>query len=476
MGGVPYSRRMPKVLLYELNEVPWEIVDLYVERRPQSNLAKVLTQSRCQTTHNDDPNHLSPWRTWPTFHTGRHSDEHNSFDLGQDPATFRGKTLWEVAEAHGRSVGLFGVLQTWPPRRFANGAFYVPDTFARTPATVPRSLERFQEFNLSMTGELGFSPDAKLPIGRSLVAGLDMVRLGLTPWSIRRLTTQLVRERRDGRFKAGRSMMQALPAFDLFWRLHSRSAPDLSIFFTNHVAGMMHRFWGDAVPTYSETYEYEVDSIFRDFLVEAMDIFDRHLGRMTARVDRDGDAVLIIAASMGQGGVPYHHIAETYVVDDAEKLADALGLGPCQEALAMYPMNALEFPSEEAARRAGSLLSLVSTNEQPLISDVRVDGRSLSYGVRVEFNGAQLSREAEYCQEIGGVPKRGRIEDLGITTANRLGGGNTAYHTPDGILIIYGPDIEPDETRSVVDVRQASVMVMDHLGLADAWNSRDVRT
>lgn len=464
-----YRPDMAKVVLYELNEIPWEIIDLYVEHRPQSNLARLLPRSRCQTTHNGDPNHLSPWRTWPTFHTGLYSDDHNSFELGQDPDTFHGVTIWDVAEDAGLSIGLFGPLQSWPPREPAHGGFYVPDTFARTPATVPSSLERFQEFNLSMTNELGFSADAPVKPGRMVGAGFDMVRRGLTSWSTMRLTRHLLSEQKDERFKARRSVMQALPAFDLYWRLHRKTNPDLSIFFTNHVAGMLHRFWGDAVPDYSAEFGYEADEVFGGFVNDAMDVFDHQLGRILKRVDADSDTVLIIAASMGQGSIPYDHIAETYVVEDLTRLVSALGLGPAEKGLAMYPMNSMEFPSESAARRAGEILPLVTSGGEPLISDVRVEGVSISFRVRLEFDGDELSHELEYRSEVGGPVISASIEDLGISTAKRLGGGNTAYHIPEGIYITYGPGIEPDASRNVFDVREASSEVLGHLGLADAW-------
>ena len=469
-----YSVLMSKVVLYELNEVPWEIIDLYVAKRPQSHLAGLLPLSRCETTRNDDPHHLSPWCTWPTFHTGLYSAEHKSYDLGQDPDTFQGINIWDVAERSGRSVGLFGVLQSWPPREFAHGGFYVPDTFARTPATVPPALERFQEFNLSMTNELGFSADAALKPGRLVGAGLDMVRKGLSPWSMRRLAKQLLRERKDARYKAGRSIMQAVPAFDLYWRMHRRVRPDLSIFFTNHVAGMLHRFWGDAVPGYAEKFAYEVDEIFAGFVVEAMDVFDHQLGHILKFIEDDGDSVLIIAASMGQGGIPYDHIAETYVVEDADQLAATLQLGPTEKGLAMYPMNALEFPDGAAAERAGRVLDLVVSGGKPLLHDVRVDGRSISYRVRQEIDGDDLSHEVEYRTAVGGPVQTGKIEDLGIGTAKRLGGGNTAYHMPQGIYITHGPGVTADDSRREFDVRSAAEVVLGHMGLAEAWS--DART
>jgi hypothetical protein len=100
------------VILYELNEVPWEIVDLYVKERPRSHLASLIVNSSCLTTVNEDPTPFQPWRTWPTFHKSMYSDEHNSFDLGQNPKISYGENIWDVAEAKGLRLGLFGVMQS----------------------------------------------------------------------------------------------------------------------------------------------------------------------------------------------------------------------------------------------------------------------------------------------------------------------------------------------------------------------------
>jgi hypothetical protein len=467
---------MSSVLLYELNEVPWEIIDLYVENRPDSHVARLVAKAENRTTHTNDPDHLSPWGTWPTFHTGLHRAEHNSHQLGQDPETFRGTNIWDVAEAAGKSIGLFGALQTWPPRPFRHGAFYVPDTIARTPETIPTSLEGFQRFNLSMTNELGFSADQPLSLPGLASAGLGLVARGMTPWSSLRLAGHLARERREARYKAGRSIMQALPAFDLFWRLQRKHKPDLSIFFTNHVAGMMHRFWGDTFPAYAEKYGYQADPIYGEFVIEAMDIFDHQLGRIMRYLDANPDTVLIVAASMGQGPIPYNHIGETYVIEDTDAFAAALKLGPASKGMAMYPMNALEFPSHEAAKNAGELLGLIEVGGHPLIDEVEVFGESVTYKIRAEYNQETLPRDLEYRTSPGGEPIQATLEDLGWDTAKRLGGGNTAYHVPDGIYITYGADIAPDGSRETFDVRDASARIMTHLDLAEAWaDTRGVR-
>lgn len=460
---------MTQVIIYELNEVPWEIVDLYVAARPQSHTARWLRASRLETTVDDDPAHLCPWRTWPTFHTGLYTEDHRSYELGQDPETFRGVPIWDVVEGAGGRIGLFGPMQSWPPRQPAHGGFFVPDTFAHDAQTHPAQLQRFQDFNLSMTKDLGFSADRDLPLARVLGAGVDMMRRGLTPWSVRKILVQLARERRDPRFKAARSIMQALPAFDLFWRLQRRTSPDLSIFFTNHVAGMMHRFWGDVVPSYSSEFDYDVDEIFARFVTEAMDVFDHQLGRLMRHVDAQGDHVLVVAASMGQAAIPYRNIAETYVLDDTSRLLDALQIGPGEKNLTMYPMNTVDFGSQEAAARAGEILATVSAKGERLLNGIRVEGRSVSFSVRLEFDGSDLARDVTYRTEPGGPVHEATIDRLGISTSHRLGGGNTAYHVPEGIFVTYGPGVEPDDSRARFDVREAAAVIMGHLGLAEEW-------
>ena len=132
-----------------------------------------------------------------------------------------------------------------------------------------------------MTVELGFSSDAPLKPKALLAEGFDIARRGLTPGSAYTIAAHLATEKRDSRYKkARRPTLQALLAFDLYWRLHRKHRPRLSIFFTNHVAAMMHRYWGDAMPDYTDSYDYTTDEVFGGFIMTAMDYTDRQLGRI----------------------------------------------------------------------------------------------------------------------------------------------------------------------------------------------------
>jgi hypothetical protein len=451
-----------RVLLYEVNEVPWEIWDLYVAARPKSNLARFMPDAMQRTTVDEDPVELMPWRSWPTFHRSMYATDHQSLDQGQDPATFRGTPLWDVVDAAKLPVGLFGVLQSWPARTFKGGGFHVPDSFARDSKTVPASLERFQAFNTSMTNENAFASTERLAPTKMLSAAADVVVKGLSPWSMYEASRHIAREFKDERYKAARPTVQVLPCFDIFWKLHRRFSPALSIFFTNHVASMMHRFWGDWVPAY-QSNGYSPDDVYRGFILQAVDYFDHQLGVMRAWVDRNPGTVLIVAGAIGQGPIQYLNVESSYVLEHPDRLANAMGLSGSQAGIAMYPRINLEFsdPGELLAARA--IMESAMCGSEPLFSDYRIFGSTLAFAITQPEHDENLSREVSW-RGKDDAQRRGTIDDLGIVTRKRPGGGNTAHHTPDGTFLAYGNGVLPDDSRqksSILDVAPSVLSLLE---------------
>lgn len=473
------NRQPRDVILYELNEVPWEVVDIYVKNRPDSNLAALLQEGQSQTTvHEDRPEQqgLQPWRTWPTLHMSTYA--HNSFDLGQDPTTFKGDPIWDVAEAAGLSVGLFGPMQSWPARQFKHGGFYIPDTFSQDAKTYPQSLERFQTFNLAMTGANGFSPDAVLNPKMLAGTAVDMLRQGLTPRSAVTLASHLVKERRDPRFKAFRSAMQAPLSFDLYWNAHLKHDPRLSIFFTNHVAGMMHRFWGDTMPGYTEKFEYDPDEVYGSFIVEAMDIADQQLGRIRKYLAKHPRTMLVVSASMGQGPVEALKLSENlFVLEDHNKLVSTLGLAPAELGLAMYPMTSLVFASEAEAQAAvAPLESIVTEGRGPLLAKVRAEGKTVTFGFDYQME-SDADAVVHWRRAGSDTESVGKPADVGFGIEFRIGGINTGYHIPEGILLTAGAGVPSDPSRKQVDVLDVTPSLLANvLGVEPAASMQGIPT
>ena len=53
-GTSPLDRPRRDVILYELNEVPWDVVDIYVNNRPTSHIAALLREGQSLTTVHED--------------------------------------------------------------------------------------------------------------------------------------------------------------------------------------------------------------------------------------------------------------------------------------------------------------------------------------------------------------------------------------------------------------------------------------
>ena len=108
-----------KIVLFELNEVPWCIVDDQVARRPDGALASMLRRSAQYETVAADQGHLSPWRTWPSVHRGVPDERHLIGDLGQDHAAADEAypPVWQLLRQRGARVGVGGSLHSSPPDR-----------------------------------------------------------------------------------------------------------------------------------------------------------------------------------------------------------------------------------------------------------------------------------------------------------------------------------------------------------------------
>lgn len=458
-----------QILLYEINEVPWLLIDRFMKRYEGTQLAEMLRSAQTFTTLCDDPNPLEPWRSWATFHTGLSSPEHRSLDLGQDPQTFGGEPVWDSAAQQGLKVGVFGALQSWPARTYASGGFYVPDTFARSPECVPAELTAVQALNLRLTRENLFSADAPLSKAALAAAPVAFLRAGMRLSTAARLGWHLLLETMDARHKAGRSMMQADPMFDIFMNQVRKQDPHLSIFFTNLVAGMMHRFWADAMESFGEPAPYTPDPIHAGLIWRAMLTFDRHLRRLKQWVDGAENRVLIVGSSMGQAPIPYRPVPKNLVLRESSRLLAATGCPPAEAGLAMYPSYSLKFGSEAEAEAARKRLYSLVIDGEPLFQHFRQTASTLHLDI-VSPDHTPLGPVRD------GAGSTFTLEDLGILARERLGGANTAHHVPQGTLFLLGAGITPDPSRREIDARSVRARMLDLLGCSSAPRSAAFRS
>ncbi len=294
-----------KVIFFELNEVPWRVVEDFVRDHPMSNLATMLPEMTKFQTHTEDKN-LSPWVTWPTVHRGVSDAEHGISDFGQDLTDVDRDhpPIWEILVQNGVSTGVFGSFHTYPlPKDVERYDFYVPDVFAAGCECFPKKFEAYQEFNLTMSRASARSVGS-VPLGAAAKILLKLPGLGLKPRTAFDLASQLVDERLQNWKRIRRRTYQVVLAFDLFMKELNRKKPQFVTFFTNHVASSMHRYWAARYPSDYDVFGYSDDwrSTYDHEIDWTVGKFDEMLGRLKTFARQNPDYSLWILSSMGQGG------------------------------------------------------------------------------------------------------------------------------------------------------------------------------
>src|SRR6266850_6439194 len=106
-----------KVLLMELNEITWDLIDPLIEQGKLPTFARLKREGTWASPLSTDvPPLMDPWITWTTVYTGRPQSDHGVFFLQQPPKTIGAPRIWEILSERGLRVGVYGSLCSWPPQ------------------------------------------------------------------------------------------------------------------------------------------------------------------------------------------------------------------------------------------------------------------------------------------------------------------------------------------------------------------------
>jgi hypothetical protein len=429
---------MKKIVLFELNEVPYKVLDQYCKDYPASFLTKALRHCRQYTVSSDDEV-LHPWTTWPSLHRGVGVQRHRIKNFGQDLTAINQEfpPIWQILASHGIKTGVFGSLHSSPvPKNNLEAyAFYVPDTFADDARTHPATASIFQEFNLAMTRDSGRTVAKRIHWSSAVNMLLNCRRLGIQPSTFVHIAAQAVEEKWAPWKRIRRRTYQAVLGFDVFMQLLSATRPDFATFFTNHVASSMHRYWAakfpDDYPEYDfdqawrETYRYEIDF--------AMTKVDGFLKRLTDFVDGNPDYSIWVCASMGQAATKAKKVETQLIIKNLGKFLKAFGLDQddwerCQS---MIPQYNIRVRHGKIAALRESLKTLNVAGKAVRIEESDGGFMSLTLGVK---NIHQFQPVAM----IG--PRKYSFEQLGLHSQTiEDSTGSTAQHVQDGVFFIYDP-------------------------------------
>ncbi|HEY9772489.1 MAG TPA: hypothetical protein V6C81_01635 [Planktothrix sp.] len=445
-----------KVILFELNEVPYKILDWYIGNHPHSNLALVAAKSEQYRTLNEDAI-LSPWVTWPSVHRGVFDSHHGISFLGQDlqNADKKYPPVWQMLAAKGVKCGIFGSLHTFPlPAELNNYPFYVPDVFAKESDTHPDVLRTFQELNLVMSRESARNVSAGIPKKLALELALQLPALGISLRTVWQTIQQLIAERLDNTKLCRRRVFQSILAFDAYMHLLKTRKPDFTTFFTNHVASNMHRFWASNFPEDFAGCEQRPDwsAQFNKEIEFAMDQADNFIGQLMQFVHKNSEYSLWIATSMGQGPareIPY--LDTMLLVSDLNKFMSRLGLLPSdwEQRPAMVPDYCVFVSDEKTEMFRGACSQLYIAGHQ--LSLHELEDHFFHFAV-----GHHDLHKTDQTVTLSGqkVP----FDEMGLSCVKSQDSiASSGDHIREGMFITYAPAATPATNKERPQMRSTEI-------------------
>lgn len=420
-----------------MNEVPQKIVDYYCRVRPQSWMATNYSQFNKFNSYSENPDHLNPWNTWPTVHRGVDSSKHKILDLNQDlkEQDKAYPTLWKILAENNISTGVFGSLHSYPlPVERDNIDFYVPDVFAQSAECHPKSVDSFQELNLSLSRKSARNVSRKVPKKSLFNLAVKSPILGFKGSTITQVASQLIQEKSQKWKSTRRRTHQANLSFDIFFKLLNKNQPDFTTFFTNHVAACLHRYWAASFPDNYDVNHYSTDWIDRydGEILFALDHADAMLRRLGKFVKKNPDYKLLIMSSMGQDAVKARPIkTQLYIKNEKQFLAN-LGVQTFESLPAMLPQFNYKIDPSEIE------------NFKNLASKTIINGKPFRYR---EHDKGHISIEMGHINQRDVVmkiadeeihPDQTGLKNVTISDQS----STTADHVPEGIFYVYHPSLK----------------------------------
>lgn len=454
-----------KIIFFELNEVPFRIIDYYIQKYPLSVLAQKLPQCYQYETHAVD-SILSPWITWATLHRGvgatRHKIHHSNQNLNRINQEF--PPIWQILSSNGIKTGVFGSLHSYPLPNYLNHyTFYVPDSFATNSECFPENLSVFQEFNLAMARNSARNVSSQVPIGATLKLIAHLPNLGLRIPTLLDTANQLLTQGFKAYRKNRRDTYQTVIAFDLFLKQLKTTKPDFATFFTNHVASAMHRYWAALFPQDYENFGYNEEWVSRyngeiDF---AMSKFEQFFTQLVRFVDGNPEYTLWIVSSMGQSATTASMVKTQLNLTHAAKLMSALGIPDdawCQTP-AMFPEFGIIVEPEWVEEFRNQL------------SQLSIEGKIVKFAQKEDGLFALVFGQVNLAQKrVTNALLKGRsvlLEQLGLENISIEDETNSnAYHIKEGSLVIYDPkDHRIKRNRKQISCLEIAPMLLENFSV-----------
>ncbi len=452
-----------KAIVIEINEVPLRVLNYYKKFNPNSTIAHLLSQSLVLQTEAKDveESFLYPSQTWASLNTGVPYDLHKIRDYN-DPKPNSYPLYWKTLAENGLNVGLINTLHSSPADSYidnSNYKFVIPDCFASNNLTKPDIYQDFQELNTRATSDNGRVTTLKFSRQKALATLVKSPELGIKLKTLVNAAMLVARIKTSRVNKERLRNLQFTLLADIFFKQIQSKDVDLAIFFTNHIAANMHRYWYALFPEDYNIKLYNQEWIYKfsSEILVSLDLLDNFLRRLIDYCQKH-QRVLILVSSMGQ--TADEKLKETpsysYKLENIQKLLDKLCLEKQYEyqiEAAMIPRYSLNFTSEDEAEKCFQTIKESKKYLKNIHLEVNQNQKVITIKSQLDSNTDQFFiKDKSFSHDDLGFRKI-YIEDH-----------HSGRHCPEGSLIIYNSRTS-SATNNTVDYLEYAPAMLKFFGL-----------
>jgi len=379
---------MDKLIFWEMNEINFSYVDVYIKNGKLPNWKIFIDKhGLVETTSEDSYDKLEPWIQWPTVRTGLAYHEHKVFRLG-DIESSRVRQHWEILEDHGYSVAAVSPING--SNRTNNSPFWIPDPWVDTKISGKGFIERIAK---AVKQAVNDNSQEKLEV-KTIIALFEALFTKSQVSSWPQYIISLFGVLRKQHWSKAIILDRLLA--DIFIYLWKRHRPDFSVLFLNSGAHIQHHYMCNAMPYDggAKNPAWYVGSS-QDPLLELLETYDvilRDLMKLK-------DTRLIVATGLQQ--VPYEFPDFYWRLKDHNKFLSKIGIKFKRVQPRMTRDFLLEFDNCQDLSSAKILLSKVkSENGEKIFKKIDDRGEdlfvSLTYDKEIKDNFSLYLNDSVY--------------------------------------------------------------------------------
>jgi hypothetical protein len=259
-----------KLLLFEINEVNFEVARLYVDELGLKGFKALLAGPQIRTSSESAYEQLEPWIQWVSAHSGQTAAEHGVFRLGDIVGTAIPQ-MFEQLEEKGVLVGCVSAMNA--ENRLKKPAYFVPDPWTSTPTD-----GSFWSKSLGAAVSQAVNDNAKGRISLQSVAALALGLVRFARPSNYATYASLAFRSRGAPWR--RALFLDLFLHDFHWSLLKSRKPRFSTLFLNAGAHIQHHYLFNSkavANTGQRNPEWYADKHVDPF-AEMLTVYDRIIG------------------------------------------------------------------------------------------------------------------------------------------------------------------------------------------------------